>query len=78
MLGDSEQNKTRKCPIHYSNHSLNKGREFLSYQFETVRSSYVTTDNTDKDCQAAVRVKTVEVNVMQHHFIWLKAIKENK
>lgn len=55
VLGDSEQNKTRKCPIHYSNHSLNKGREFLSYQFETVRSSYVTTNNTAKDCQAAVR-----------------------
>lgn len=64
VLGDSKQGKLEKCPIHHSNHSLNKCREFLKTPFKDrkkfIRDNHIcfkcclTSNNTAKDCQAAV------------------------
>lgn len=64
VLGDPDQGTLDKCPIHHSNHSLNKCREFLKKPFKDrkkfIRDNHIcfkcclTSTHKVGDCQAVV------------------------
>ncbi|XP_048734152.2 uncharacterized protein LOC125650167 [Ostrea edulis] len=82
---DSEQGKSEKCPIHNTNHSLNKCREFLKKPFrdrkKLIRDKNIcfrcclTTTHIAKDCQASVHCNDCR---SQRHATALHMIERNQ